>query len=189
MKCRAASSLLPSSPTEAPGHIIIEAERHLCQFSCHTICSEKGQLDYVAQGHVQACFEYLSGCRFNLSGQPVPVCDHPKKHSQVSDVYCKFWDTEFPETQKITDISMVYIESAAIKGLMLPGQGQVVVQQSKNCLSSFLRQSKLLAWGFIDLKTQITESQNHQCWKILTRSSSPTVHSPPIVLTKPCYST
>lgn len=36
------------------------------------------KLDQVAQGHIQSSFEYLQGQRFrNLSGQPIPVLDHP----------------------------------------------------------------------------------------------------------------
>lgn len=51
---------------------------------------------------------------------------------------------------------MAHIESTAIEDLITSGQGEVVVQQSKQFLSSFLRQSKVLAREFTDLKTQIT---------------------------------
>jgi len=59
-------------------------ERDLRRSSCLTFCLRDGQLEQVAQDHVQKALEYPQGWRFHsLSRQPDPVLKEQRKSQAV----------------------------------------------------------------------------------------------------------
>lgn len=72
-------------------HKIVEAGKDLWRFSPPP-CSEQGQLEQVAQDHIQSDGEYLQWWRLHkFSEQPVPVSNHP--HNTQAFPYAQI---EFP---------------------------------------------------------------------------------------------
>ena len=66
------------APWVRDSHRMVEVGRHLLSSSSPNALLKQGQLQQVAQDHVQSGFEYLQGWRLhNLSGQPIPVSGHP----------------------------------------------------------------------------------------------------------------
>jgi len=66
--------------TELQAHRRVAEERCLWRSSCPAALLSQGQLESVAQDHVQVAFNCLQAWRLHLSGQSVPVLSH--RHSE-----------------------------------------------------------------------------------------------------------
>ena len=79
------------APWVRDSHRVVEVGRHLLSSSSPNALLKQGQLQQVAQDYVQSGFEYLQGWRLHsLSGQPVPVFDHPFGKKVFSGVQMGF---------------------------------------------------------------------------------------------------
>ena len=81
------------SSAYAQHHRLVEVCRDLSRSCSPTPMLKQGQLEQVAQDHVQLGFEYLHWWRLrSLSGQPMPVFYHPhrKKVFSVQMEFCAF---------------------------------------------------------------------------------------------------
>lgn len=86
-------------------HRMFEMGREVIWFNT---LHQTGHLEPVAQDHVQMAFKYLQGWTLHLSGQLVPVSDHPHSKKSVS------WSSE-----GISCVSFVPITSSSITMLYL----------------------------------------------------------------------